>query len=180
MGQQNNFKILSLIFLSILFVTHSGLTAEKRVTTPDGQVSVFQPEGFERGVPPKGYSLLLGFIEPGTKIRANFNLMITNIPGISEQKFTLDQLFASSKANLDKTFQSNYENLTKFIMTVMGKEILAIKYDIQQQNGNFTCKQYYVFSGDNRYLFTAVASQKNFSKYEGQFDSVVSSIQIKK
>jgi hypothetical protein len=136
------------------------------------------PDGWQRGVPSKGYSLLVGTVEPDTKFRANISLLITNIPGLSKQPFTLDQLFASSKANLDKTFQSGYGNLTKSTMKVLDKEILVIQYDIYRKDANMTCRQYYIFVGDMRYLFTGVASQKNFMNYEGHFDAIVNSIVI--
>lgn len=155
-----------------------GFLQEKRVTIPEGNVSVIIPEGWQRGVPSEGYSLLLGLVEPDTKLRANMSLMVTNIPGLSKQSFTLDQLFASSKANLDKSLPSKYGNLTRATMMILDKDILTIKYDILREDINMTCKQYYIFIGDIRYLFTGVASQKNFSKYVIDFDAIVKSIII--
>ena len=166
------------VLISAFCMNQWGFSQEKRVTIPEGNVSVIMPDGWERGVPSKGNSLLLGLVEPDTKFRANMSLVITNIPGLSKQPFTLDQLFASSKANLDKSFQSEYGNLTKSTMTVLDKEILAIEYAIFRNNVKMTCKQYYIFKGDIRYLFTGVASQKNFSNYEAGFDSIVESIVI--
>jgi hypothetical protein len=162
----------------LIFAPQWGMPQGTKVTIPEGNVSVILPDGWQRGVPSKGYSLLLGTVESDTKFRANISLLITNIPGLSKQPFTLDQLFASSKANLDKTFQSGYGNLTKATMTILEKEILTIAYHIYRKDANMTCKQYYIFFGDTRYLFTGVASQKNFSNYEGHFDAIVQSIVI--
>jgi len=68
MGRHINVKIVIFSFLSLLLLVHIGISVERHVTTPDGQVSVVYPDEWERGVPSKGYSLLLGFIEPVTKV----------------------------------------------------------------------------------------------------------------
>lgn len=176
-------KKTAYLFLAYLLVLTPFITGllvyseENRVVIEDGKVSSMIPDKWQRGVPQKGYSLLLGVLEPDTKMRANISLMITNIPGLSNQKFTLDDLFQSSKANLDKTFPS-YTNLTKLSMTVLKNEILAIKYDIPQEDVSLSCKQYYIFDGDDRYLFTGVSSKKNFASYEIHFDNIVQSIKI--
>jgi hypothetical protein len=169
------------IVLSVLLVIQMnlwGVQQDQRITIPEGKVSVIIPEGWQRGVPSEGYSLLLGKVEPDTNFRANMSLMISNIPGLSTQPFTLDQLFASVKGNLDKSFQSGYGNLTRSTMSVLDEEILTTKYDIYREGADMTCKQYYIFDGDTRYLFTGVASQKNFSNYEKDFDAIVQSVII--
>jgi len=169
------------VVLSVLLVicmNLQGIQQDQRITIPEGNVSVIIPEGWQRGVPSEGYSLLLGKAEPDTNFRANMSLMITNIPGLSKQPFTLDQLFDSVKGNLDKSFQSGYGNLTRSTMSVLDEEVLTTKYDIYREGADMTCKQYYIFDGDTRYLFTGVASQKNFPNYEKDFDSIVQSVII--
>lgn len=164
------------VLMSVICMNLRGFQQDQRITIPEGNVSVIIPEGWQRGVPSEGYSLLLGKVEPDTNFRANMSLMITNIPGLSKQPFTLDQLFASVKGNLDKSFQSGYGNLTRSTMNVLQKDILAVQYDIYREGANMTCKQYYIFDGDTRYLFTGVASQKNFPNYEKDFNSIVQSV----
>lgn len=166
------------VWIVVCIMNQWGFPQEQRVTIPEGNVSVIIPDGWERGTPSEGYSLLLGIVEPDTKFRANMSLMISNIPGLSKQSFTLDQLFDSVKGNLDKSFQSGYGNLTRSTMKVMEKEILTTKYDIYREGANMTCKQYYIFDGDIRYLLTGVASQKNFLNYEADFDAIVQSFVI--
>ena len=63
-------------------------------------------------------------------------------------------------------------------MKILGNEILVVKYDMLKENITLSCKQYLIFENENRYLFTAVASKKNFGKLEPNFDKIVSSIQL--
>lgn len=174
---KTNLRLATAMGLSfvVLFMSQWIFTQENRITIPEGNVSVVIPAGWARGVPSEGYSLLLGIVEPDTRFRANMSLMITNIPGISQKSFTLDQLFTSIKANLDKSFASGYGNLNRSTKMILGKQALVLTYDIYREGADMTCKQYYIFLGDNRYLFTGVASQQNFPTYERDFDSVVES-----
>ena len=178
MKSKGNFFLLILILLLIRFGMGLTFCDEKRITLDDVKLSVVIPEGWERGVPSKGYSLLIGVLEPQTNFRANISLLITKMPGITAKSFTLDALYQSVKANLDKTFQTNYKNLEKLNMTVLGNEILVVKYDMPKENMTLSCKQYFIFENENRYLFTAVASEENFDKLEPKFDKIVSSIQL--
>lgn len=178
MTQKKCSRFLCLFLLGGALLCGSLLADAQKITLAEANLSVIMPDGWGRGVPSQGYSLLLGKMEPQGKFRANMTLMITHIPALANQTFTLEQLFQSVKSNLDKTYQDKYTNLTPVKMVILDKETLAVKYDILREDADMCCKQYYIFSGEYRYMFTAVATKANFHFFESDFDSVVLSLQF--
>lgn len=166
------FLIAGMLFWSSLFAD------AQKIILPEANLSVVMPDSWGRAVPSQGYSLLLGKMEPQGKFRANMTLMITHIPALANQTFSLEQLFQSVKNNLNKTLQDKYDNLTPTKMMILEKEILVVTYDILRDDIEMRCKQYYVFSGETRYMFTSVATKANFHLFESDFDSVVQSLQF--
>ena len=170
--------ILKTLPLVVLILAGAIFACEQTITLSDENISVVTPDGWERGVPKDGYSLLLGKMEPNGKFRANMSLMITHIPALANQTIPLQDLFNSVKSNLDKTFQADYANLTPGKMVVLGQEILTTSYDILRGGTPMACKQYYIFREGYRYLFTAIATKDNSPILERDFDAIVQSLRF--